>query len=134
MTTASMIGASSASWAWPAYSAGAAGIKSRLTLAAFKNQDSLKPREGRVLAARPFSPIHKRAFTSGGLMAKVPPWYSIRQRDRNVFHDNDQCPDVQGIEAKYRKNGHRCRMRCPRCAKLSDSLSSFERMARLTPL
>ena len=67
-------------------------------------------------------------------MAKVAPWYSIRQRDRNVFHDDDQCPDGDGIEAKYRKSGHRCRMRCPRCAKLSEPLLSSERLARLTPL
>jgi hypothetical protein len=65
-------------------------------------------------------------------MAQIPPWYSIRQRDRNVFHDDDQCPIGKEIDIKFRKPGHRCRMRCPTCAKLGAMLRSPERLARLT--
>jgi len=67
-------------------------------------------------------------------MAKVPPWYSIRQRDGNVFHDDDQCPIGNSIDLVYRKAGHRCRTRCRQCAKIEAELRSPERMARLTPL
>jgi hypothetical protein len=45
-------------------------------------------------------------------------WYSIRHADRSVYHDNDLCAVGQAIPAKYRKRGHRCRMRCSTCAKL----------------
>jgi hypothetical protein len=67
-------------------------------------------------------------------MAQIPAWYSIRQKDRNVYHDNDQCPVGNAIEMKYRKPGHRCRNRCSVCAKLGAALLSSERLARLTPL
>ena len=67
-------------------------------------------------------------------MAQIPPWYSIRQRDGNVFHDDDRCPLGKVVDSKYRKAGHRCRPRCPTCAKLGAELISSERMARLTPL
>lgn len=66
-------------------------------------------------------------------MAKVSPWYSVRQRDRNVFHDNDECPEGNAIQPEYRKAGHRCRTRCRQCAKLEAELRSPERLARLTP-
>jgi hypothetical protein len=67
-------------------------------------------------------------------MAQIPPWYSIRQRDRNVFHDDDQCPVGKEIDPKYRKTGHRCRTRCPACTKLREPRLASERLARLTPL
>lgn len=67
-------------------------------------------------------------------MAQTPPWHSIRQRDRNVFHDDDECPIGQEIDIKYRKMGHRCRTRCPTCTKLRAPLLTSERLARLTPL
>lgn len=67
-------------------------------------------------------------------MAQIPAWYSIRQRDLNVFHDDDQCPIGKKIDLKYRKMGHRCRMRCPSCAKLRAPHLTSERLARLTPL
>jgi hypothetical protein len=51
-------------------------------------------------------------------MARIPPWHSIRQRDGNVYHDDDQCPVGKEIDSKYRKRGHRCRTRCPFCTKL----------------
>jgi hypothetical protein len=67
-------------------------------------------------------------------MMQIPPWYSIRQRDRNVYHDNDQCPIGQKIDSKYRKAGHRCRMRCPVCAKLSALAETPQQLALLGPL
>jgi ssDNA-binding Zn-finger/Zn-ribbon topoisomerase 1 len=67
-------------------------------------------------------------------MAKVSPWYSIRQRDPNVFHDNDQCPKGALISQQFRKTGRRCRQQCPECARLAAELGSSERRARLTPL
>lgn len=67
-------------------------------------------------------------------MAQIPPWYSIRQRDRNVYHDDDQCPVGREIDSKYRKMGHRCRLRCPSCTKLGAPALISERLARLTPL
>ena len=67
-------------------------------------------------------------------MARIPPWYSIRQRDGNVFHDDDQCPVGKAIDSKYRKAGHRCRVRCSTCAKLALLRVDAEQLARLTPL
>lgn len=67
-------------------------------------------------------------------MAKVSPWYSIRQQDRNVYHDNTECPEGNEIDHKYRKAGHRCRVRCPRCAKWDGDVQTRERAARLIPL
>jgi hypothetical protein len=67
-------------------------------------------------------------------MAQIPPWHSIRQRDRNVYHDDDQCPVGREIDIKYRKAGHRCRSRCPVCTKLRAESQNVERLARLTPL
>jgi hypothetical protein len=54
----------------------------------------------------------------GSLMAQILPWHSIRQSDRNVYHDDDQCPLGKGIDEKYRRMGHRCRQRCRSCDKL----------------
>ena len=67
-------------------------------------------------------------------MTLTSPWHSIRQRDRNVFHDNDLCPAGQAIEPKYRKHGHRCRMRCSTCARLAAPAAVAARLALLPPL
>ena len=67
-------------------------------------------------------------------MTQIPPWYSIRQRDGNVYHDNDLCPLGQAVEMKYRKRGHRCRMRCHTCAKLGAPAATATRLAQLLPL
>jgi hypothetical protein len=67
-------------------------------------------------------------------MAQITPWYSIRQRDRNVYHDDDQCPLGKGIDPKYRRVGQRCRKRCPACGKLRDPVLHSTRLAKLTPL
>jgi hypothetical protein len=62
-------------------------------------------------------------------MTQIPPWYSIRQRDRKVYHDDDQCPIGKQIDPKYRKAGHRCRMRCPICTKLGALALNSQRRA-----
>jgi hypothetical protein len=56
-------------------------------------------------------------------MAQVSPWYSIRQRDGNVYHDDNQCPVGRAIDEKYRMKGHRCRQRCPACARLREPVA-----------
>lgn len=65
-------------------------------------------------------------------MSQILPWYSSRRGDRNVYHDNDQCPEGKEIEEKYRKNGRRCRPRCPACAKLQMATEQTERLAKLS--
>jgi hypothetical protein len=67
-------------------------------------------------------------------MAQILPWHSIRQRDGNVFHDDDQCPVGKAIDQMYRRPGHRCRQRCRACAKLRDPAQRSTRLAKLTPL
>jgi hypothetical protein len=67
-------------------------------------------------------------------MTLTSPWHSIRQRDRNVYHDNDLCPTGQAIDPKYRKRGHRCRMRCAACARLGSPEATEARLAQLLPL
>jgi hypothetical protein len=67
-------------------------------------------------------------------MTLISPWHSIRQRDRNVYHDNILCPIGQAIDPKYRKQGHRCRMRCATCAKLGAPAATAARLAQLLPL
>ena len=67
-------------------------------------------------------------------MAQIPAWYSIRQSDAAVYHDDDRCPVGQAIDVRYRKAGHRCRPRCRTCAKLGAALRDPKRLAHLTPL
>jgi hypothetical protein len=67
-------------------------------------------------------------------MAQIPAWYSIRQSDAAVYHDDDGCPVGQAIDVRFRKAGHRCRPRCRTCAKLSAALLDPKRLAELTPL
>lgn len=66
-------------------------------------------------------------------MAKISPWYSSRPRDRNVYHDNDRCPQGEKIDPKYRKAGRRCRLQCPACAKLNAQDETAKRLAPLEP-
>lgn len=53
-------------------------------------------------------------------LVSISPWYSIRQRDGNVYHDHAQCPVGANIEEKYRRAGRRCRARCRVCTRLHD--------------
>jgi len=64
-------------------------------------------------------------------MSLINAWYSIRQSDRNTYHDNHLCPVGNAIPAQYRKRGHRCRTRCPTCARL-DAPGELERRFALS--
>ncbi|HEY9015463.1 MAG TPA: hypothetical protein VIM84_10425 [Gemmatimonadales bacterium] len=59
----------------------------------------------------------------------IPPWHSMRQSDGNVYHDNSLCSRGQAVEQKYRKRGHRCRMRCSTCTKLASAEAAAAREA-----
>jgi hypothetical protein len=67
-------------------------------------------------------------------MAQTAPWYSIRQRDGLVYHDDDHCPLGREIEEKYRRKGRRCRQQCRACAQLRDPARQAARLAELMPL
>ncbi len=67
-------------------------------------------------------------------MALIPPWYSFRPRDRNVYHDDDRCHVGNEIDVKNRKQGRRCKTRCAVCAKLQATSDDAERLARLRPV
>lgn len=51
-------------------------------------------------------------------MAKVAAFHSVRETDRQVYHDNDQCTEGNNIETKYRRPGTDGRPKCKRCAEL----------------
>lgn len=51
-------------------------------------------------------------------MAKVAPWHSIRESDRNVYHNNTLCTEGNNIEEKYRKAGTDNRPLCNHCERL----------------
>lgn len=51
-------------------------------------------------------------------MAKVPPFHSILETDRNVYHDNDRCTEGNNIERKNRRDGIGGRPKCEHCQKL----------------
>ena len=64
-------------------------------------------------------------------MTLIPAWHSIRQSDRKVYHDNDLCPAGRAIDLKYRKRGHRCRMRCATCTRLASPEASAASLSDL---
>jgi hypothetical protein len=52
-------------------------------------------------------------------MAKVKPFHSKLQHDRNVYHDNDRCTEGNNIEKQNRVEGTGGRPKCEHCARLS---------------
>lgn len=46
------------------------------------------------------------------------PWYSSRESDRKVHHDNTSCTEGNNIEAKYRTDGTGNRPKCEHCKSL----------------
>lgn len=52
-------------------------------------------------------------------MAKVAPFHSTLEQDRNVYHDNDECTEGNNIEDRNRAQGTDGRPRCNRCSELS---------------
>lgn len=52
-------------------------------------------------------------------MPKTDPWHSIRQQDRNVYHDNTRCTEGNNIEPQYRRSGTAGRPLCETCRRLA---------------
>jgi hypothetical protein len=54
-------------------------------------------------------------------MAKVPPYHTnspeYPPRERNVYHDHDDCPDGRRIEEQHKRAGTGNRSRCDECIK-----------------
>jgi hypothetical protein len=52
-------------------------------------------------------------------MAKVDVFYSIRERDTKVHHNNNKCTEGKTIESYVRSAGTENRPLCEECEKLS---------------
>lgn len=46
---------------------------------------------------------------------RVSPWHSVRETDRKVYHDSDNCTEGENIEATYWRAGTDNRPRCENC-------------------
>lgn len=51
-------------------------------------------------------------------MAKVSPFYSAKETDRKVYHDNDKCTEGNNIEKQNVRQGTGGRPRCEHCSRL----------------
>jgi len=51
-------------------------------------------------------------------MAKIPPWHSARVSDREVYHDNDKCPEGNQIAIYNHIPGTGGRKHCEQCRQL----------------
>jgi len=55
-------------------------------------------------------------------MSKVPPYHTnsveYPPRERNVYHDHDDCPDGKRIKAWHKELGDAGRPRCDACIRL----------------
>jgi len=54
-------------------------------------------------------------------MAKVDTYYSIRQSDRRVHHNNNKCTEGKAIESYIRSSGSENRPLCEQCETLNSS-------------
>jgi hypothetical protein len=52
-------------------------------------------------------------------MAKVDPYYSYREKDPKVHHDDNKCPEGKIIESYNRSAGTGDRPLCEQCHQLS---------------
>ena len=52
-------------------------------------------------------------------MTKVDNFYSIRENDRKVHHNNNKCPEGKVIESYVRSSGSDNRSLCEECEKLN---------------
>jgi hypothetical protein len=52
-------------------------------------------------------------------MAKVPPFHSKLEQDRNVYHDESTCTEGNNIEPRNRVSGTGGRPKCSRCREIS---------------
>lgn len=55
-------------------------------------------------------------------MAKCPPYHTnspeYPPKERNVYHDDDDCPDGRRIKPEHRRSGTDNRPRCDACIRL----------------
>jgi hypothetical protein len=54
-------------------------------------------------------------------VSKVPPYHTILPEyggERNVYHNDDACPDGNRIKAEHKRQGTDNRPLCKECAKL----------------
>ena len=52
-------------------------------------------------------------------MSKVPPFHSVKEPTRQVYHDNNKCTEGNNIENHYRRSGTNGRPICEHCKRLS---------------
>lgn len=52
-------------------------------------------------------------------MAKVAPFHSVKETDRNVYHDNSSCTEGNNIETENKRTGTDNRPKCEHCKRLS---------------
>jgi hypothetical protein len=53
-------------------------------------------------------------------MSKIPPFHSIRESDRKVYHNNNRCTEGNNIEKYNRVSGTGDRRLCEHCKRLND--------------
>lgn len=51
-------------------------------------------------------------------MAKTSPWYSVKESDPKVYHDNTNCNTGNNIEKENIRQGTDGRKLCKECAEL----------------
>jgi len=63
-------------------------------------------------------------------MSKVPPFHSSIPQYRNVYHDDNKCPEGKKIRARNRRPGTDERPRCSHCMRLESVRHGVQRSAR----
>lgn len=53
------------------------------------------------------------------IVGKVSPFHSVKETDRQVYHDDDQCTEGNNIEKENKRSGTDGRPKCERCKELS---------------
>jgi len=53
-------------------------------------------------------------------MPKKPPWYSVKESDKKVHHNNTNCNAGNNIEKENIRQGTGGRLLCEECKKLND--------------
>ncbi|MBK7233807.1 MAG: hypothetical protein IPH93_16485 [Saprospiraceae bacterium] len=52
-------------------------------------------------------------------MAKSAPFHSVRETDKQVYHNNSSCTEGNNIEPQYRRSGTDNRPLCKSCEKIN---------------
>ena len=50
---------------------------------------------------------------------KTSPWHSVKEYDRNVYHDETRCTEGDNIQKENRRAGTGGRPKCERCREIS---------------